>query len=297
MSNTQIKDAIAKVSISNLDNEVKLPITNSFKSENTTEMVAIFKAINNEGNNDSTEVTLFIPNANTADFSLDPIYAIASDLPDSNVDIIHGWYYENDEKIDVVISEKFALSAEKPVFIVNKSENNIFDNKVSSTKKGQIKSTAVDIYYRTPIIKKYSITERYDNSKKSEYKYKLAFELENGTFAIMNSHKIADIHKNDLYDFFYTTHYIGDVDAYIRGNTAGNIVEKVYMATYEHDWYATKKAVAFSGEGIVPSFLKMSNLDEYYQQLVFLPDEPGPISSPAKGVLKLDFSELYLTKR
>ncbi len=211
------------------------------------------------------ETGIYIPNLETADFSLAPIVAIGTDI---DYDNIQGWDYMNElEGYDddfipariydeqggyqnLIIGEEGVLNTTRPVLIMN-----VFNEDITiipftqETNKNQMTVNA------------YQIDHRYDVSRKSEYRITTrtssltTTQVGNGT-----GFNIAKVHKNDIGKPFYNVNYNVFYSPFIQ-NPVG-----AWFVTFEYDWWASKKFVAVNvGQESQIFECRMKNLTDWYQ--------------------------------
>jgi hypothetical protein len=217
------------------------------------------------------EAEIYIPNLDVANPNLSPIIAIAEEVDNQTLtiaglkgDVIAGWD-ENDKEI--LIDEETGMNALNPIYIINNGVGAQGDTQQSATGDGNQKSARVDqtnfVIASIPIIM-YRINAHYegDSGNKNEYSY---VYRRYGTDGYIGSQPdrthIADISKSDVSNttFFPSDRYISVADDGIQG---------AFVATFEYDWYASKKTVYVSEETPIQVSLeaRMKYSHEYYQR-------------------------------
>lgn len=90
-------------------------------------------------------------------------------------DIIPAWYFDDKgNKVFLYLDEKTALNSIRPVLIINADKFDETFNYVNI--KDHLVEKKINSIKSIPYIDEYSISERYDKSKNSEYSYKLVYE-------------------------------------------------------------------------------------------------------------------------
>lgn len=228
--------------------------------EKTTNIITEVRAIetNLKYHDFSFETVLYIPNYKSANFELSPIIAIGSEIEAEDNDVIVGWYYEESGvKVYITISEDYAITAKRPVFIVNGSATNYSDNQLLVSNDEMINSRVSS--NPTFTIDRYSISQRYGRSRRSEYSYVLLYKFANGSWGHPEKREeIREIKKKEINKTFYDDKSIWQVK-YVAD------VDRLYVATFEHDWWTPKKYVDWGG-GIGITVARMKFPWEWYQK-------------------------------
>lgn len=237
-------------------------------------------------NNISYLPLICIPNARTADFSKKPIIAIGTDFAwqnDDFEDYIPGWEInDNNDLKEIVLCEKDAMNSKCPIIIVT------FKIATDSKLENISQNTAIDkiVYqsylFQQPFAREYMIISRYDRSNHSEYRYtEKIYNTDNTNY--VDQETIDDIHKSEMGQLFTG----GGISINSETNTW-----YTYLATFEYDWYTSKKSIAVAGiNGVQYLEAKMSGYNEYYQRLSWdwRYAVPPFISSSPEGIIKINY--------
>jgi hypothetical protein len=224
---------------------------------------------------------IYIPNAQTADFSKSPVIAIGTDFSwhnDDFEDYIPGWEIQSNTKLrEIVLGEHDALKSQCPVIILTiKSATDI--KKVVNNNIGYMATTS----FQQPYAREYMILHRYDRSNNSEYRYTEKIYNTDGTNYV-DQETITDIHKSDMGHLFTG----GTVSINSELNTY-----YTYLATFEYDWYASKKTIGVTGiNGLQWLEARMSFPSEYYQRIVWdwRYAVPPFVSTSPEGIIKINY--------
>ncbi len=270
--NSISKDGGLKISDAFVNKSLKGRLADKFNAVNNQ-----IKRIESElkYNNVNFKTVLYVPNHKTADFKLAPIIAIGTDIEDEEEDVIPGWYYNKlGNKVYITISEDDAMASKRLVFIINGEATNYTPDQVLASNDKNINARVSA--NPTFTIDRYSISQRYDRSRRSEYSYVLLYRFANGGWGHPEKREeIREIHKRDINKTFYDDKEIWQV------KWVGD-VNRLYVATFEHDWWTPKKYVDWGG-GIGITVARMKFPWEWYQKFWIDVPRSGTVTISSKG--------------
>ncbi len=213
---------------------------------------------------------IFLVNPETADKSKTPILSFSVSFDNQETkeeDNILAWSVnDKGEFEEFFLSEKEAMSSTNPIYIIDNAE---FDNVKELSNEKKVHNDVNTISKIESIqhhIISYRISEIHDNSNHAEYSYELAYRYNNGTHQLGGTRtSIARIHKNDIGHIFLSNQKIWELD--YQANLSG-----FNMATFEYDWYASKKYVWTPGSIYLACRTKFSS---HYYQRIYVPINEG----------------------
>lgn len=207
--------------------------------------------------NENYDVSIYIPNIETADFSKEPLicpgYEVDNDLYDDMEDYedyIIALYDNDGEQIELLLDENTAKSLSNPVLIVVNSEIENSDNN-NYTYTQSTPSNSTGNQYQNFKVNAYKINHRYDSSTRSEYEIAGISQMYNngeyqwwGLFennlVYYNNKRIAKVHKDNIGK--WRSNSSPTATFQLRQNNPLNTTW-VYFNTYEYDWYASNKSL------------------------------------------------------
>lgn len=227
--------------------------------------------------------SIYVPNHQTADFTLEPIVAIGTDIENSNEDVIPAWYYNHEGyKTIITLSEDEAMNSIRPVYIINgssqpkNSTSNVTEVTNSSATGSRLEANPY--YY----LDNYSIAHRYESDNKSEYSYVLGYRRATGGFQYFHHRDVRKIHKNDLNVVYTSDFHISEVN-YLFFD-----IDRLYVATYEHDWYVADKKWIDWGNGVGAEIMRAKFANEWYQKgWMDAPKPLNPVVINSKGTMTI----------
>jgi len=177
-------------------------------------------------------------------------------------DCIIAWKQKGDGTYEeIILDEKTANEITNPIFIIDNAQDikNVSpDNRTIDVVENRDNPQNRTISTYSRVLDQYKISQRYDNSSKSEYSYELIYIKNGGGYQRTgNRTEIKEIHKNDL-----NTYFTNDFSIYqlpIIGNLKG-----FDIFTFEYDWWASNKTLRLPGQTRWVK-VKMSNSGDYYQ--------------------------------
>lgn len=200
--------------------------------------------------------TFFIPNADIADFTKEPVISSGKEVNSNNPklsqyeDYIIGWIKNEDGSFqEIILNEEMAMNTSHPIIIVDNGQ----DNSISRSKiqTGNIAPDNSKASEKEPEIHSFEnqINHRYDNTPNSEFCITAVgfsdvdavlytpFRMPNGT--TKNWKKINDINKKDINKLQYKwVHLFGSNYGYTVNSGL-----KIYWNTFERDWYRSPKDI------------------------------------------------------
>ncbi len=237
--------------------------------------------------------SLYVPNIKTADWRLNPVFAVAAEVDmdtEEGEDYIPGWYYDlQGEKVSVAINEENATRLKNPLIIIQNSTTETAAAEGAAAAAKPVEPTApaaeeniASVMTSYPYFYSACITSRYDRSRKSEYSYELVYLYPSGGIQDGGTRTlIKKVHKNDIGDTFYPNFHVWQVD-YLNLNG-------LFMATFEYDWYASKKTVLINSPlGPQGVGCRMSKSHEWYQRTFFYLSAPCGYTVYSKGHIKIN---------
>lgn len=242
---------------------------------------------------------IYVPNSMTADYALFPIVAIGTDFGtydfgDDYNDHIPGILTTiNEESVEVVLNEVAAKNAARPVFIIANCSDGVIYNVSSSSEleigggSGDGSSAGKQEAVGHPYINEYRITEAYESSGASEYRYRYR-QMVSGTVASGAWSESIDNIPNDKIGHLFTDKKCNILAAPL--NLTG-----IYFATFEYDWYTSHKTLCFhnfpGGVFACPDGRK-KYVHEWYQ-FRFIDFSPGnqiPFTEFSKGQIAIKWN-------
>jgi hypothetical protein len=201
------------------------------------------------------------------------IFAIATAL--NGEDEIGGWYVKSDLTVEEIKLDTSDTNNIIPIIIISNGTDSIVGGPSDSITTEPYDPSRNFSY----IADEYQINFRYESSGKSEYRIGMRAESTNGGFyGSVKGPLIKRFAANQINTLFNAEKNVTVYENY-----------GALFASYERDWYASKKTVSVPNWTSYPLGLRMKYNDEFYQRMYVDNGTQTTVTSWSKGKLRIKF--------